>query len=101
MSAATLTPSFSNSGTITSRPPLPKSLFTKMTATDFALSVSLMYAATLGMATACVNDVRNTYGLPCCVMDAASPPMTFVISARFVSFIDTTIEPENTGPITT
>ena len=60
-----------------------------------------MYAATLGIATAWVNDVRKTYGLPCCVSDAASPATTLVISALRVSPIETMIDPENTGPITT
>jgi hypothetical protein len=41
------------------------------------------------------------YGLPCCVMLAASPPVKFGISAFFVSAMLTMIEPENTGPITT
>jgi hypothetical protein len=60
-----------------------------------------MYAATLGIEIACVNDVRNRYGLPCCVRFAASPATTLVISARRVSAIDTMIEPEYTGPMTT
>ena len=41
------------------------------------------------------------YGLPCCVMAAASPPVKLVTSARRVSAMLTMIEPENTGPITT
>src|SRR5437660_5613835 len=67
----------------------------------FALTLSLMYLASFGIAVDCVNDVRNTYGLPCCVMFAASPPVKFGISARFVSAMLTMNEPENTGPITT
>src|SRR5207248_2173669 len=46
-------------------------------------------------------DVRTTYGLPCSVMFAASPPVKFGISARLVSTMLTMNEPENTGPITT
>ena len=53
------------------------------------------------MASACVNDVRKMYGLPCCVIAAASPPVKFGTSARFVSAMLTRIEPEKTGPSTT
>ena len=83
---------------IMSRPPLPKSLFTKMIASVFSFAVSLMYRATLGMAVACVKLVRKMYGLPCMVILAASPPVKLGISALRLSAMLTMMEPENTGP---
>ena len=54
----------------------------------------------MGIDAACVVFVRMTYGLPCCVIDAAAAPVKFGISARRVSAALTTIAPENVGPMT-
>ena len=81
---------------IESRPPLPKSLFTYMIARF--LDLVTMYFATFGIAVSWVKLVRNTNGLPCWVMAAASPPVQLGTSARRLSAMLTMMEPENTGP---
>jgi hypothetical protein len=74
MSAATLMPWRPSAFTMTSRPPLPKSLFTHITATDLRLDGVLEVAGDLrhrvGLRERCAEDVR----IACCVMLAASPP---------------------------
>src|SRR5262245_42008627 len=55
-------------------------------------------AAIFGMLICWPKEVRNTYGLPICVISAASAPTICGISACCASCMFTFTEPENTGP---
>src|SRR6266850_2961697 len=50
------------------------------------------------MLACCPKEVRNTYGLPICVMSAASAPTICGTSACCARIMLTLTEPENTGP---
>src|SRR5262245_20312643 len=55
-------------------------------------------AAIFGMLICWPKEVRNTYGLPICVISAASAPTICGTSACWASCMFTFTEPENTGP---